>query len=412
MKLNEDFLARMREATQLLQTSGPAAATAAIQRALQEAGGTVKDNAPASDRLIDINPVPEKANTPSGKSKPVMPEPGAFLDHLRDHLSGAGWANVGAGQPVQDVEPSHEGQNEEGQNDVPGKFLSGSCTNRAGTRAYRLYVPASYQGNDGEVLPLVVMLHGCKQNPEDFAAGTGMNRVAENNCCLVLYPAQAHASNGSNCWNWFNAGDQKRDAGEPSIIADMTREVMRDYRIDPDRVYVAGLSAGAAMACILATEYPELYAAVGMHSGLPAGSAHDVASAFGAMKEGGKPGRLQPHRRAVPAVIFHGDRDRTVHPRNGMDALTQCTGAGCSQGGSPDPRIVQGRTAHGRSYTQTIHYDTQGNSVAEHWLIHGAGHAWSGGSKRGSYTDPKGPAASVEMLRFFCEHPRRRGQDT
>lgn len=404
MKFNEDFLARMREATQLLQTSGPAAATAAIQRALQAEGGTVKDNPSPSDRLVDINPIPKKANAPSCKSKQGMPEPGAFLDRLRDRLSDMSWANARAGQPVQDVEPAPEGQDA-----APGKFLSGSCTNRAGTRAYRLYVPAGYQGNEGEALPLVVMLHGCKQNPEDFAAGTGMNRVAENNCCLVLYPAQARASNGSNCWNWFNAQDQQRDAGEPSIIADMTREIMRDYRIDPDRVYVAGLSAGAAMACILAAEYPELYAAVGMHSGLPAGSAQDVASAFGAMKEGCKPASLRPHRRAVPAVVFHGDRDRTVHPKNGMEALAQCTGAGRGRDGSPEPRVVQGKTPQGRPYTRTIHYDAQGNSIAEHWLVHGAGHAWSGGSRRGSYTDPKGPAASAEMLRFFYEHPRRSG---
>lgn len=290
--------------------------------------------------------------------------------------------------------------------DAPGKFLSGSCTNRAGTRAYKLYVPSTYCG---EPLPLVVMLHGCKQNPDDFAAGTNMNRLAEQHNCLVAYPAQAANANGSNCWNWFNPGDQQRDRGEPSILADMTRQIMGEYKVDPERVYVAGLSAGGAMATILAAMYPELYAAVAIHSGLPVGSAQDVASAFGAMK-GGKGVPLTSYRQPVPAIVFHGDRDRTVHPGNGMEALAQCMGVTAGAKGlekASKTTTDKGKTAHGRTYTQTTFLDGADKAIAEHWVIHGSGHAWSGGSKAGSYTDPKGPDASSEMMRFFYAHPRQ-----
>jgi poly(hydroxyalkanoate) depolymerase family esterase len=397
MKLNEDFLTKMREATQLLQTSGPAAATAAIQRALHGTGDQVAESCSVFDGLIDINPAPVKAG-----EAPVGSSHNAFLDRLRN-LSSPARTAAPAIQPIQDVDLDGELQK-----DDAGKFLSASCTNRAGTRAYKLYVPSGY---NGAPLPLIVMLHGCKQNPDDFAAGTGMNSLAEKNNCFVVYPAQTPAANGSNCWNWFNASDQQRDGGEPSIIADITRRVMREYRIDPDRVYVAGLSAGAAMATILAGGYPELYAAVGIHSGLPAGSAHDVASAFGAMKGGGKAARMRPYRQAVPAIVFHGDRDHTVHPSNGVDALVQCmsvsTDTGRKGNTAHETRVVKDQVPHGRRYTRKIYHGDQGASIGEHWLVHGAGHAWSGGSSSGSYTDPKGPDASQEMLRFFCAHPRR-----
>ena len=205
-----------------------------------------------------------------------------------------------------------------------GTVLAASCTNHAGTRAYKVYVPSTY---NGQALPLIVMLHGCKQNPDDFAAGTGMNAIAEQNDCFVVYPAQAHAANGSNCWNWFKAEDQQRDRGEPSIIADITRDVIREYHIDPSRVYVAGLSAGGAMAAIMGATYPELYAAIGIHSGLPVGAAHDLPSAFAAMKNGGATKEPRNAREApIPVIVFHGDRDTTVHPRNGEQALAQCIG--------------------------------------------------------------------------------------
>jgi len=355
MDLNEDFLAHMREATQLLQTSGPAAATAAIQRALQGTSGV-------------SSPHPEKTNARWSAS---MLQPGELLDR---NPAAADNANA-------------------------GKFLTASCANRAGTRAYKVYVPSSY---DGQALPLIVMLHGCKQNPNDFAAGTGMNAIAERNNCFVVYPAQAHAANGSNCWNWFKTDDQQRDQGEPSIIADITRDVIRKYHIDPSRVYVAGLSAGGAMAAIMGATYPDLYAAVGIHSGLPVGAAHDLPSAFAAMKNGAATKEPRKARRKpIPLIVFHGDRDTTVHPSNGEAVLAQCI-----DHNQPECTVEKGKVPHGRTFTRTVQHDHNGKAIAEQWIVHGGGHAWSGGSRNGSYTDPKGPNATREMLRFFYAHVR------
>jgi poly(hydroxyalkanoate) depolymerase family esterase len=204
-----------------------------------------------------------------------------------------------------------------------GEFVSGSYAHQHGTRPYKLYIPTGYVA--GKSLPLVVMLHGCTQNPDDFAAGTRMNRLAEERRCFVLYPAQIKSANQSNCWNWFKRAHQRRDKGEPAILAGMTREVMKRYGIDERKVYVAGLSAGGAMAAVMSAAYPDLFAAVGIHSGLPVGSAHDVASAFAAMRgappmpaSGAAAGRI------VPAIVFHGDRDATVHPSNGAQVASQC----------------------------------------------------------------------------------------
>ncbi|MGZ5165536.1 MAG: extracellular catalytic domain type 1 short-chain-length polyhydroxyalkanoate depolymerase, partial [Burkholderiales bacterium] len=208
----------------------------------------------------------------------------------------------------------------------PGQFVTRSFTNHAGTRTYKLYVPASYAA-ERDAVPMVVMLHGCTQSPDDFAAGTRMNVLAEQHGFLVVYPGQAANANGSKCWNWFRAEDQDRDRGEPSIIAGITREVAKNYRVDVRRIFVAGLSAGAAMAVILGATYPELYAAIGAHSGLPYRAAHDMPSAFGAMHGAGplpgmpnlrvKPvtGGLPPVHQ-VPTIVFHGDSDHTVNAQN------------------------------------------------------------------------------------------------
>jgi poly(3-hydroxybutyrate) depolymerase len=217
-----------------------------------------------------------------------------------------------------------------------------------------------------------------------------------------VYPAQARAANGSNCWNWFKAGDQQRDRGEPSIIADITRDVIREYHIDPSRVYVAGLSAGGAMAAIMGAAYPDLYAAVGIHSGLPVGAAHDLPSAFAAMKNGSATREARNARKEpIPVIVFHGDRDVTVHPSNGEQVLAQCIGPD-----RPEVTIEKGQVPRGRTYTRTVRFDGRGKPIAEQWIVHGAGHAWSGGSRKGSYTDPKGPNAASEMLRFFYAHAR------
>jgi len=286
----------------------------------------------------------------------------------------------------------------------PGQFVTGSYANQAGARPYKLYIPTTYAG---QPLPLVVMLHGCTQTPDDFASGTRMNALAEERQCLVLYPEQTHAANHSRCWNWFKRGNQRRDQGEPAILAGMTREVMNRYRIDPDKVYVAGLSAGGAMAAVMGTAYPELYAAVGIHSGLACGSAHDLRSAFAAMRGipasmAGRNTDSTPLAPATLTIVFHGDRDKTVHPRNSEQVVSQSV----EQNGasSADASTERGQVPGGHAYTRTVHRDSTGRVVLEHWLVHGGGHGWFGGNPRGSYVDPKGPDAAREMIRFFYQN--------
>ena len=274
------------------------------------------------------------------------------------------------------------------------RFLHGRFSSADGARDYRLYVPASL--GEGPA-PLIVMLHGCTQSPEDFAAGTGMNAQAERHGCLVAYPRQPQSANAQKCWNWFSPADQQRGRGEPALIAGITRQIMREFRVDPARVHVAGLSAGGAAAAVMGLAYPELYASIGVHSGLACGAARDVPSAFAAMR-GGAAG--SGGGRAIPAIVFHADGDGTVHPRNADAVIAQCAGqAGLTAA------LTRGQVPGGHAYTRTVHADAAGRPMLEQWLIHVGGHAWSGGSVAGSYTDPKGPDASAEMLRFFREHP-------
>jgi poly(hydroxyalkanoate) depolymerase family esterase len=280
-----------------------------------------------------------------------------------------------------------------------GQWLAATYNNAHGTRAYKLYVPSGYHG---QAMPLVVMLHGCTQDPDDFAVGTQMNFLAEVNGFLVAYPAQAAGANISKCWNWFQAAHQERDQGEPSLIAGITRQVMAEYQVDARRIYVAGLSAGGAMAAIMAATYPDLYLAVGVHSGLAAGSAHDLPSALEAMRKGGQSGRMVAGR-TVPLIVFHGDRDATVHPSNADDLLRQWFTGKPVAADKAAPSVMKSRrrSADGRAYTCESYRDDSGEVVGEQWTIHGAGHGWSGGNGNGSFTDPIGPDASGEMVRFF-----------
>ena len=243
------------------------------------------------------------------------------------------------------------------------------------------------------------MLHGCTQNPDDFAAGTAMNDLARAQGFYVLYPAQSRKANPQACWNWFKHNHQQRGRGEAGLLAGMTRDVMARCQIDPQRVYVAGLSAGGAMAAILGAVYPELYAAVGVHSGLAAGVASDLPSALAAMQGGPRAANGAAH--GVPTIVFHGDADSTVHAANADQVIAACAGPAAAV----DTQRVQ---AEGdRACTRRSYADAAGRVMAEHWLVHGAPHAWSGGSAQGSYTDPQGPDASTQMVRFFFEHPRQ-----
>jgi len=278
------------------------------------------------------------------------------------------------------------------------QFLTRSYSCASGTRGYRLYVPASAaEGLNG----LLVMLHGCKQNPEDFATGTNMNAVAEANRLIVAYPAQTGANNAASCWNWFNPGDQRRDAGEPAILAGLARELAAEFAIPQGRVFAAGLSAGGAMAAVLGATYPDLFSAIAVHSGIPVGAANDVVSAFAAMRgDGGfapAPIRKNGSAAGLRTIIFHGTSDRTVHPRNAERLAV----AAKAQGHPGAPRTEHSTSGSGRAYKRTLVEAADGTTGVELWMIDGAGHAWAGGNQAGSYTDPRGPDASAEMVRFF-----------
>jgi poly(hydroxyalkanoate) depolymerase family esterase len=277
-----------------------------------------------------------------------------------------------------------------------GRYTSASFTNAEGTRSYKLYVPTVRAGGRR---PLIVMLHGCTQSADDFAAGTRMNVIAEEQECFVVYPEQPAAANASKCWNWFRPGDQTRGEGEPSLIAGITREVARHHDVDPSRIYVAGLSAGGAAAAIMGNAYPDLYAAVGVHSGLPCGSAYDLPSALNAMRGAGKNMARRATASLKPTIVFHGDRDTTVHPSNGARVIAQVGGEALAE-----MRTERETSPKGDSFTRSIHRSADGCSVLELWELHGAGHAWSAGSPAGSFTSPDGPDASKEMLRFFLQH--------
>ncbi len=274
-------------------------------------------------------------------------------------------------------------------------FLNDTFTCTAGSRSFRTYVPASAaKGATG----VVVMLHGCTQTPEDFATGTGMNRLAEEHRFIVVYPAQSRRDNTQSCWNWFSRGDQRRDAGEPAILAGMVQQVCATHGVARDRTFVAGLSAGAAMAVILGETYPDVFAGVGAHSGLAYGAAKDVPSAFAAMA--GPTGASVQTKSQVPTIVFHGDIDHTVNIANGQRIANDAR--------PPGTEILDNGTSGGRHYTRATVLSADGHATLEHWRINGLGHAWSGGNASGSYADTAGPDASAEMVRFFLALPLER----
>jgi poly(hydroxyalkanoate) depolymerase family esterase len=275
------------------------------------------------------------------------------------------------------------------------QFLAGAFSCPAGARDFRLYIP---RNRGWGRRPLVVMLHGCKQDPVDFAIGTRMNEFAEQHGIFVLYPAQSQRANPMSCWNWFNPTDQVRDSGEPAILSGMIRELIGQHNIDPEKIFVAGLSAGGAMAAVLGATYPDLFAAIGVHSGLPHKAAKDAVSAFAAMR--GETGSTTKNGTAarIRTIVFHGDADQTVHPSNAAKIVT-----GQAQ---PSDVVEEIESAGGQSYSRKITRDSSGKIWNEQWLVHGARHGWSGGSSEGSFTDPRGPDASREMVRFFLETER------
>ena len=406
----------MLEITRLLRIDGLMKATVKIRRALRGfrfRGTTMKAEDTASNdsitegafRVLDETLASSIDALPVNQRSGLTPSEQARVPPTSDRQNSPE-------RPDRDPLAPDQGNDM----DFVGEFLTRSYTNHAGTRSYKLYIPG---GNRRTPLPLIVMLHGCKQDPDDFAAGTRMNSLAEEHRCIVVYPDQPRSANPLKCWNWFQAADQQRNAGEPSIIAGITGRVISTYAVDKNRVYVAGLSAGGAMAAVMGMAYPNLYAAMGIHSGLPYAVADDLPSAFAAMRGMAASGRsrrnviagTQAYDRIIPTIVFHGDLDTKVHPRNADRLIAQWTTLIGRQGKNGNKvnkthvAVRRGQVPKGHGYNRAIHHDSEGKIILEQWRIHGAGHAWSGGSLNGSYTDPRGPDAGREMIRFFFEHP-------
>jgi poly(hydroxyalkanoate) depolymerase family esterase len=395
---NNDFVAEILRATGSLQSGDPAGVTAIIQNALAAAGLTGVTGAGASNTPHPGIQLAQTRLPGGGHGADLLPQTDRLRKPLSEVISALRSGGMsqglnglpGLGQPanVPDL-PAPDG----------AEFLDQRYSCAAGARRYRLYVPSTAgEGLQG----LIVMLHGCTQNPEDFAAGTGMNALAEEHRLLIVYPAQTGGDNSMSCWNWFRPGDQVRDSGEPAIIAGLTESLRDQYAVPKDRVFVAGLSAGGAMAAIMGETYPEIYGAIGVHSGLAYGSANDVMSAFAAMRGQAGIEQATPSRNGGAAdagprmIVFHGSADTTVHPSNAERII-----AGHGRGLSKTARTEHGPSGETRGYSRLVTERDDGAIGSECWMIEGAQHAWSGGHPSGSYTDPRGPNASEAMVRFF-----------
>jgi len=376
--MNELLQRLMAEATQLTRSGRLHEATRAIQRALRTgASGTF------------------------GVSQPATAQPPRSADDAQ--------VFDGLTRVIDIPATRHEDSSTDVDAPQDERWIDGSFAHLGRTLAYKLYLPPAAAGIAPTPRPMVVMLHGCTQGAADFAAGTQMNALARDLGVVVLYPEQTQHANAQKCWNWFKPQHQQRGRGEPAVLAALAQSIAAEHRVDTARVFVAGLSAGGAMADIVGRAYPDVFAAVGVHSGLPSGCATDVMSALAVMRSGGATATAAAGESSVPpTIVFHGDADATVHVSNGAAIVEAARSAsGRAAASMPSARAAEGQSSKGQRYTRTVYTDAAGRSTAEYWQLHGAGHAWSGGSAQGSYTDPAGTDASAEMLRFFLAHPRR-----
>lgn len=356
--MNKDFASAMGRALKLTRAGSAMEATRVIQAALD--GGSAE------------------APTEMPRSAPKSRRP---LGRVVDALSAARRALRDPGSPQRAAPPVPPG----------ARYETRTYTGHVGARDYRLFVPSRRADTPAGLL---LMLHGCTQTADDFAVGTRMNLVAEANNLIVIYPDQTRQANQMGCWNWFRPEDQKRGSGEAALLAALASAVTAEFGVASDRIFVAGLSAGGAMAAILGHTHPEIFAAVGVHSGLAAGAASDMPSAFAAMR-GAHAGSTARAAAPVRTIVFHGDADATVAPSNADRVIEAALGAARAQ-------EIEDHAPPGA--TVTLYRSQSGDTLAERWTLAGVGHAWSGGAADGSYTDPRGPDASAEMVRFFLGH--------
>ncbi|MDQ1558015.1 MAG: hypothetical protein QOD32_1075 [Pyrinomonadaceae bacterium] len=313
-----------------------------------------------------------------------------------------------------------------------GSWTEGTVANAAGTRNYKLWMPAGYDAR--KAAPLVLMLHGCLQTPDDFAAGARMNEVADRYTFLVVYAEQPATANPYKCWNWFDPAHQARGAGEPSLLAAVMADVRAKHKVDAQHVYAVGVSAGGAMASVMGAAYPDLFAGLGVCAGVEYKAATSVAAALAAQQSGGAepngqgtlayqtivaatPLATPPRRRAATAtrarpmrvIVFHGTLDTVVRPVNGDQVITQWAQTNDLLDDARDNNSVDdkpdntsdGEVPNGHKFTRYVYHDAAGKTLLEKWLIRDMKHAWSGGAAAGSYTDPQGVNASEEIWRFF-----------
>jgi poly(hydroxyalkanoate) depolymerase family esterase len=365
--LNTIDLSAMQKALSLVRAGRLYDATACIQSSLN----------PSQGKFLEVAPGHERPPVPHGEVQDLVFKPTAPTD-LRNVQSQSAGSNRTRDGLLPEIEAN--------------RVIESALVTKAGHLAYRLYVPERSTA-EGRA-PLVVMLHGCQQNSRDFAAGTQMDSVAGKEGCFVLYPQQSSRANPAACWNWFKHSHQGRERGEPQALVELISHLQGAHEIDASRIYVAGLSAGAAMAAILGEQYPEVFAAVGVHSGLPTGMATNLPDALQSMQGHRNPASTKTP--VLPTIVFHGDADSTVSPVNGVhfsDAMSR----------GPETSVEELDGMAGRPFTRKIYHSKEGLLIGEYWSINGAGHAWSGGSASGSYADPIGPDASAEMMRFFRE---------
>ncbi|MDM0109607.1 PHB depolymerase family esterase [Variovorax sp. J22R24] len=399
--MNDLLQQLMIKATELTRNGQLQEATQAIQRALRGGASEVFGvSDPATPPPTPRGSMPSgEALVLDGLTRVIDAPPEIVEETLPDSQSGVAVEEKVDPHSVEIDSPHEE------------RWIDGSFTHQGRTLAYKLYVPPAATGTAVAPRPMVMMLHGCTQGAADFAAGTQMNALARDLGVVVLYPEQTQHANAQKCWNWFKPQHQQRGRGEPAVLAALAQSIAAEHHVDAARVYVAGLSAGGAMADVVGRCYPDVFAAVGVHSGLPSGSATDVMTALSAMRSGGATTPTGGASSSVPpTIVFHGDADATVHVSNGaaiIEAARLATGQ--ATGRMPSARTAEGHSGKGQRYTRTVYADEAGRSTAEYWQLHNAGHAWSGGSSRGSYTNPAGADASAEMLRFFLAHPRRAG---